>query len=155
MAWKGREKKQIDYIDLLSVLINSKIQQSNPPLYQVISTLLKRLADNKSLVEGNLEDIETQLVEIGDTIININGGGGGAAEDATYLTVDDETAELINSVRLLAGTGIIFDDTVPNQRTVISNAAISMCFIPMVNGEEPPQLLSNGYGDLILIGYTI
>jgi hypothetical protein len=41
----------------------------------------------------------------------------GAPTDATYLTVDNETADLPNSRRLLEGTGIEFDDSVASIRT--------------------------------------
>lgn len=50
------------------------------------------------------------------------GSGGGAPAAATYLTEDDETATLTNSRQVLAGTGISFDDTVPNVRTINASA---------------------------------
>jgi len=153
MAWKGQQSEPIDYISLLSVLINSKIQQTNPPLYQVISELLRRLNDNKKAVDTAIEELEVQTTTIGDTIINISGITG----DATFITVNDETISLPNSVQLLAGTGINFDDSVPNKRTIIATGGTgggSGGVLPMVNGEEPPQLLSNGVGDLVIIPYT-
>jgi len=153
MAWKGQQSEPIDYISLLSVLINSKIQQTNPPLYQVISELLRRLNDNKKAVDTAIEELEVQTTTIGDTIINISGITG----DASFITVNDETISLPNSVQLLAGTGINFDDSVPNKRTIIATGGTgggSGGVLPMVNGEEPPQLLSNGVGDLVIIPYT-
>lgn len=41
-----------------------------------------------------------------------------ADPDLTYLTVDNETADLPNSRRLMAGTDVTFDDTVPGERTI-------------------------------------
>jgi hypothetical protein len=46
------------------------------------------------------------------------GGGGGAPDTSTYLTDADETGDLPNSRRLLAGTGITFDDATPGERTI-------------------------------------
>jgi Putative phage tail protein/Protein of unknown function (DUF2793) len=37
------------------------------------------------------------------------GGGGGADSNATYLTLEDESASLPNSLRLIEGDGIVFD----------------------------------------------
>ncbi len=42
---------------------------------------------------------------------------------AAYATVADESALLPNSRQLLAGTGITFDDTVANARTIAAAAA--------------------------------
>lgn len=150
MAWKGRQPEQIDYRDLLGTLVNSKIQQSNPPLFQVISILLQRLGDNKDLVVNILEDFRARIQFVSDTIINLDG----IATNATFLTVNDETITLPSSVQLLAGVGISFDDSVPNRRTINATATGSGV-LPMVNGEEPPQLMSNGNGDLIIIPYTL
>lgn len=46
------------------------------------------------------------------------GGGTGAAETLDFLTHSDESATLTNSRQLLAGTGVTFDDSVANQRTI-------------------------------------
>lgn len=150
MAWKGRQPEQIDYRDLLGTLVNSKIQQSNPPLFQVISILLQRLGDNKDLIVNILEDFRARIQFVSDTIINLDN----ISTNATFLTVNDETIILPSSVQLLAGVGITFDDSVPNRRTINATATGSGV-LPMVNGEEPPQLMSNGNGDLIIIPYTL
>jgi hypothetical protein len=42
----------------------------------------------------------------------------GASPLATYLTATDESSILPNSRQLLAGTGITFNDTVANKRTI-------------------------------------
>lgn len=42
----------------------------------------------------------------------------GGFPNATYLTDADETADLPNSRRLLAGTNVSFDDSVPGERTI-------------------------------------
>jgi hypothetical protein len=49
--------------------------------------------------------------------------GSGASAALTFLTDGDETASLANSRRVLAGTGITFDDTTPGERTINAAAA--------------------------------
>jgi hypothetical protein len=50
-------------------------------------------------------------------------GSSGAPADGTYLTVDDETGDLVNSRQLLAGTNVSFDDGVAGERTINVTAA--------------------------------
>lgn len=58
----------------------------------------------------------------------------GAPIDATYLTSTDESARLPNSRQLLAGSGITFDDSIPNERTVSANG-FSWAFITVNNAD--------------------
>lgn len=89
---------------LKSQLLASGLQHKDQVLFQVINQLI-------DAVKGNTQEI-----------IDITGGGGGggtaAPFDATYLTVDNEVADLPNSRRELAGAGIQMDDSAPNVRTV-------------------------------------
>jgi hypothetical protein len=62
--------------------------------------------------------------------------GGADISDKTYLTDTDESADLANSRRLLAGTNISFDDSVANQRTLNVASASHIVFKPIEN--EPP-----------------
>ena len=75
----------------------------------------------------------------------------GAPVDATYLTWTDESARLPNSRELLAGTGITFDDTVPNERTV--NGSSAGGFVPMCTGEYPAEIMLVGMS-VMMITYT-
>lgn len=61
----------------------------------------------------------------------------GAPIDATYLTWTDESARLPNSRNLVAGSGIAFDDTVPNVRTISSTGGKGMVIMP--TGETAPN----------------
>lgn len=53
--------------------------------------------------------------------VQITGAGTGAPVGSTYLTETNETANLPNSRRVLAGTNVTFDDTVANVRTINVN----------------------------------
>lgn len=55
-----------------------------------------------------------------DKVLGAGGGwvtqtGGGADPNLTYLTEADETADLPNSLRLVAGTNVTFDTSTPNE----------------------------------------
>ncbi|HEX7796063.1 MAG TPA: hypothetical protein VF456_16995, partial [Vicinamibacterales bacterium] len=50
---------------------------------------------------------------------------GAAPASATYLTVNNETANLPNSRRVLAGTNVTFDDSVAGQRTINASGSSS------------------------------
>lgn len=62
----------------------------------------------------NTITLREMVVELFDTV----SPDAAAPADATYLTENDETADLPNSRRLLPGTNVTFDDTVPGERTV-------------------------------------
>lgn len=70
------------------------------------------------------------------TWVQITGTGAGAPASDTYLTENDETATLANSRRVLAGTGITFDDTTPNVRTIsATTSGIIQVAIPLTNAD--------------------
>lgn len=88
---------------LQSILQTSGLSESNNALYQVINQLINatkqlQLSQSQS-INGNTTDITT-------------------LEDQEYLTSADDHLVLPNSRQLLAGTNILFNDTVANQRTI-------------------------------------
>jgi hypothetical protein len=107
------------------------------------STLIGR----RSGSAGNWEAITvgTGLSMSGTTLSATSG-----FPDATYLTEDDETGDLPNSRRLLAGTNITFDDATPGERTISATGG-SGSWIPAVDGSEPPNFITDGAGVLILV----
>lgn len=65
-----------------------------------------------------------------------------------YLTHSDETADLPNSRRLVAGTAISFDDSVAGQRIINADAGL---WEPLTDGDEDqPELIFAG-GDVIMV----
>ena len=134
---------------LQTTLLQSGIQQTNQPLYQVITQLIQAVRDsNTGVVEitggsggGPLSD--KTFVTTSDELATLPSSSQIIAGDhvsfdtttfgqlvidilldfiidATLLTSTDESADFPNSRNLLAGTDIAFDDTVANERTVNS-----------------------------------
>jgi hypothetical protein len=94
---------QPDFSHLFGILANTKLQQTNNALYETIFLLIKEVVQSRdSLVVNNNNNSQSLAQLLG----------------VTYLTVNDETALLINSRKLLAGTNITFNDAVPGQRTI-------------------------------------
>lgn len=159
MAWKGRSQDTQNFNDLLTHLSNSKLQTSNPPLYNCLWQLLQRLTKTITDQATNINEVVGLIDDIGATITVIEEFDN-ALQNLIWLLgeaipTDPSTATLVlpNAKQLLAGTGITFDDSVANERTI--NASVAGGVLPMVNGAEPPELMSNGVGDLIIIPYTL
>lgn len=157
MAFKNRSRPLVDFANLVVGLNKTGLNVSNQPLYQVIKDLIDKsqqsIAQLNSIFQSFVGDINiddnADLQAILNQISTINA----ILQDSTFLVTLDESNNLPNSRRLLAGAGILFDDTVPFERTISSTGSGSS-FIPMVNGNEPPELMSNGAGDLLLISYN-
>lgn len=127
----------IDAARLQTILLTSGLQQQNPPLYQVINSLIKGLASiSGGSSSGGSVIINNNTIAGNSMIPGMSGNDGDdgqmgppgvagrngtdADASATLLTVDDETASYPNSIQELAGLYITFDDSVPNERTVSS-----------------------------------
>ena len=166
---------------LQSVLLTSGLQQSNQPLYQVISQLIQAIIDsNIGVVEitggggggGPLSDKtfvtttnelaslpnSSQLIA-GDHISFDTSVFGQLRIDvlldfiinATILTATDESADFPNSRQLLAGTNITFDDTVPNERTINASGGSGMEWYPLTNGDVDNPEIIFANGEVIMV----
>jgi Leucine-rich repeat (LRR) protein len=113
------DRTQPDFADLITSLNNSRNQIKDNPLYQTIFILLQRITTSRNNIVKQLEDID----ELVNDLLS-----------ATYLTVDDESAQLVNSRKLLAGTNITFDDTTPHERTINSSGGGGIT----TGGNTPP-----------------
>lgn len=91
---------------LKAQLLTSGLSQRDQPLFQVINLLID--AARQSFV--NFESISGSG----------GGGGGGGSLGATFLTKNNETPILPNSLQVIAGAGIQFNDA--GNRRVISTA---------------------------------
>lgn len=106
MAQQKLNPSEIDR--LAAKLNNSDLQRTNTPLWELISALLKILREIRDLLFANSEAQATSA---------------GALSNRTYLTAIQESAYLPFSRELIAGSGITFDDSTPNERTINSNGA--------------------------------
>src|SRR5690348_12689277 len=106
---------QPDFSDLETTLNNARIQVTNNALYQTIRALIQKVTQFQQVVVTNIDKTTANITQITAIITG--------SQLATYLTATSQTPILPNSRQLLAGTGITFDDTVPNKRTISSSAA--------------------------------
>lgn len=126
----------VDPIDRLqSQLMTSGLQVKDFPLFQVIQQLIKSLQKLQKEAGGNIT-----------TIIN----NAGAAADATYITVTDETALLPFSRRLDAGSGITLDISVAGVITINSTATGDTEWSVLTNGVVLNPELIFASGDVIM-----
>lgn len=128
---------QPDFSSLVTSLDNSRMQVTNYSLYQTILFLIQNTARARDLLAA---DVDT----INETI--------SAILAATFLTITDETLNFPNSRRVLAGSGIAFDDSVSGVRTISTTGTSGM--VPMTTGAEPLEIMSNGDGEVLLVGFS-
>lgn len=127
---------------LKSQLMTGGLNQKEPALFQVINQLID--ATRQALVG---------VVTINTTISG--GGGSGAPLTSTYLTETNESGSLFNSRRLLAGTNITLDVSVPNEMTINSVPSFAVDYVVMSDGGLPTPLpVDDGFGNFIYVGYT-
>lgn len=125
------EPVQPDFSSLVVSLDNSKTQLSNYSLYQTILFLIQNTQKARDLLVADVDTINEQVSEI---------------LAASFLTVNDETTDFVNSRQLKAGLGITFDDSVAGERTVNSYWYDS----PLSDGDESAAELIYGNGDPII-----
>jgi hypothetical protein len=128
---------QPDFSLLEKTLASSGNQQTDNALYQTLFILFKKLVQMQGLFVDSDNEINLDL---------------SAIKAATVLTVNDETNTFANSRRLLAGTGISFDDTVANIRTISSSNTSD--YVIATTGAEPAEILSDGFGSAIHILFS-
>jgi hypothetical protein len=120
---------------LKAQLLTSGLQQKDQPLFQIINQLIDNLNTTSQEVQAIIPSIPAS----------------GAPKTSTFLTSTDESAILPNSRNVLAGTGITFDDTVPNERTLNVTPAQYYDWDVLSNGDPTtPELIFAG-GEVIMI----
>ena len=117
-----------NYQQLRKTLLAATDQVKNYPLYQTIVRILDIGDQSNNFFKTEIESNVASITQ------------------ATYLTTGDEVATLPNSSQHLAGVGIIFDDSVANQRTVSVDGDISSVgyWSPLITSLEA------GDGELVL-----
>jgi hypothetical protein len=127
-----------DFARLKSTLVGARNQIKDYLLYQTILNFIDSVGRMKNILNSNIELNETSVLDL---------------SNGNFLTHADDSLTLPNSRNLLAGTGITFDDTVANERTISSGASSS--YIPMVTGAEPLEIMSDGAGHLLLVAFEL
>lgn len=135
-------KKQPRFADLNGILAQSR--DTDNALYQTVQILIERLTQFQIVTLEDVADINNSVNEV-ISVVNIT-----ADKNRTYLTTADETLKLPQSVQLLAGTGITFDDTVPNKRT-ISTIMGSYYDAPLTDGNVDETDLIFALGECIIV----
>lgn len=133
------EKKFPEFADLKGILAQSR-RQLDQATYQTLAQLIDRLTDFKLENENKLSDLLTE--EEADLLY--------AAKTATYITENDETSLLPNSRQLLAGTGIVLDDSVAGELTVSTVGAGGAEWSVLTNSNSDNPELIFADGDVIM-----
>jgi hypothetical protein len=126
---------------LLTWLNQSTLQTNNPPLYQLLKTLV-----------AAIREFQAEQTAINES----TSGGISTLSDLDLLTHTDESASLPYSRQLIAGTNVSFDDSVINERTINSTGGggSSDDYVVMSDGAIPPSPMDDGNGNFIYVTYT-
>jgi hypothetical protein len=121
-----------DLSPLITSLATSGEQQKNNRLYQVLYLLIKKLVTSQRITEENFDQIIPDL----SALLNV-----------TFITVDDETALLLNSRRAVAGTNITLNTSTPGQIIINASGAVTGFYdSPLTDGNvnETDIIFANG-----------
>lgn len=129
--------QQPDFSTLVTSLSNSRLQSTNNALYQTIFFLIQNTSRARDLLVDSIETLDQGLSDVGA---------------ASFLTTADESNKFPNASRLMAGTGVEFDDSIDGVRTV--NVTGSGGYAPMSTGAEPLEIMSDGAGSVLMVGFS-
>lgn len=130
-------KKQPEFADLQGILAQTRDTENS--LYQTVQVLIDRLTQFRLL---NEEQLASKLNEA-------DGDKRFATKFATFITKNDETSRLPGSIQLLAGSGVFLDYSVANQLTLNAGG-----YAPMSTGAEPLEIMSDGAGSVLMVGFS-
>lgn len=140
MAFKPKGTENANFTRLQSILVQTKQQTENNPLYQVIKGLIDVCRQEQISVKDS----------IGNVVDDVNAviGPGGDLANATFITVNDETGNFPNSRQLVAGTGITIDTSVAGQITISASSGI---WAPLTDGDLDEAELIFADGACIMV----
>jgi len=120
-------------------LLTSGLQNKDSALYQVINQLI----DATKQLQAN---IITQIITISS--------GSGFNGIQSFLTINAEGG-LPNSRKLVAGSNITFDLTVPGQLIINSAGSGVIDHVVLSDGALPiPEPVDDGFGNFVYVEYT-
>lgn len=82
MAWKGKTSGTVDYSNLLSTLVNSKIGKDNPALYQTIQGLITGAQSFSSTLKDVF--LKTDKLDLKNQVSGLLPGVNGGANPGYY-----------------------------------------------------------------------
>lgn len=122
---------------LQSILLNSGLQRKDNSLFQVISTLIIALKEFQN--------------SVGAAVVS----SSASISNGPLLTHLADLANFPTSRQLLAGTGVVFDDSVFGERTIDVSSALIADHVVASDGATPvPAPLNDGFGSFIYVMYT-
>jgi len=130
----AEEIKVPDFERLYAKLNNTKLQATNPSLWELIKELIRLLVQFARAVTG---------------AVNSNSDFLDGFANRTYLTTNNESPYLPFSRQLLAGAGITFDDSITNQRTINATSLHYDC--PLSDGDPIAADLIFADGECIIV----
>lgn len=105
----------VDFNRILTVLNTAGISRSDPAIYQAIASLIQYARENQASNDT--------------AIAAASSGSSNIANNGSFLTWTNQASSFLNSRELLAGTGVTFDDTVANKRTINASAEIPVHWV--------------------------
>ena len=113
---------------LKSQLMTSGLQQKDNALFQVINQLIDFL----------------RIISISASTNSTAIAGNFASKNSDFLTWSDQASSLPNSRNLIAGSGITFDDTIINERTIASVGGAEWSVLTNGSIEYPELIFADG-----------
>jgi hypothetical protein len=138
--------KQPEFASLKGILAQSKAKKDDA-LYKTVQYLIERMTRFQTAINGDVIDVNASVNTV-NSAVNVT-----ADKTRTYLTSENEALNLPNSRKLIAGTGIVFNDLIANQRT-ISTVSLGD-HVPMATGAEPLEIMSDGAGHVFLVAFNV
>lgn len=138
MAFR-KPKQQPEFADLKGILAQSK--ETDNPTYQTLQILIERLTQLQLIVN---DDVSAKLSDDAAS-------KKFAPKSSSFITKDDETSALPNSQQLIAGTGMTFDTTVPNQLKLNAAGGSNHYDTPLTDGDPLATDLIFAAGECIIV----
>jgi hypothetical protein len=123
-----------DFERLYAKLNNTKLQSTNPSLWELLKELIRLLVQFARAITG---------------AVNGNSDLLGGFANRTFLTEANESPYFPFSRQLLAGSGVTFDDSVTNQRTINTSSLHYDC--PLSDGDPIAADLIFADGECIIV----
>lgn len=138
-------KKQAQFADLKGILVQSK--KTDHALYQTVQILIERLEQSQNVTIGQITDLQKAIEKNNTSVVSVARN----LADATFLTTADESTPFPQSRMELAGTGIIFDDSVAHRRTIRATGLGTHYDCPLSDGDTSAADLIFANGECIIV----